>query len=188
MRWSEIAAGRGVALGARTRFNDLVGWERSTAQPDPPWPWQPPEPGSLTRDECSVLIDVLARYTSTPDRCWFAVWEGYGWTGFPPQGSGPPRVRLEHRDCLLFSGAVRAADAFRSGPWFQSPTLWWPDDRAWVVASELDIYSTYLAAGAECIAELVADARVEVLACAPEDRIDISPYPDPGAAEGNDAP
>jgi hypothetical protein len=24
------------------------------------------------------LVPVLARHTSTPDRCWFAIWEGYG--------------------------------------------------------------------------------------------------------------
>jgi hypothetical protein len=28
------------------------------------------------------LAHVLVRHTSTPDQCWFAIWEGYGFTSF----------------------------------------------------------------------------------------------------------
>jgi len=176
VRWSDIATTHDRVLDAQTRFNELVGWDLADDR-QPPWPWQQPDPGSLTPDECHAVADVLARHTSTPNRGWFCLWEGYGWTELPAPGMGPPRVRLEHRDCLLFEGAVSAAAAFRSGPWFQSPTLWWPDDHAWVVASELDIFSTYVAASGDCLAELIADPRLEVLACEVGQRIDPSPYP-----------
>ncbi len=34
--------------------------------------------GHLPADELSALCDVLARHTATPDRCFFALWDGYG--------------------------------------------------------------------------------------------------------------
>jgi hypothetical protein len=177
VRWSDIAAVRDRTVGPETRFNELVDWHPSREQQEPPWPWEQPDRGSLRPDECRALADVLAQHTTTPDRCWFCLWEGCGWAELPAPGHGPPRVRLEHRDCLLFAGAVGSATAFRSGPWFQSPTLWWPDDRAWVVASELDIFSTYIAASVACLDDLVGDPRLEVLECGSEQRVDLSPYP-----------
>lgn len=38
---------------------------------------------------------------------------------------------------------------FAGPPLHQSPTLWWPDDRAWCVATEVDFHSTYLGRSAE---------------------------------------
>jgi hypothetical protein len=77
---------------------------------------------------------------------------------------------------LLFHGPVTGATAFRSEPWFQSPTLWWPDDRAWCVASELDIYSTYVAAGTAAVRALIADPALEVLECTADQDIDHGHY------------
>jgi hypothetical protein len=177
IRWSEIAERTARALDAETRFNELVGWRPGPDQQEPPSPWRQPVPGSLEPDECDALARVLAQHTSTPDRCWFCLWEGYGWPELPAPGTGPPRVHLEHRECLLFSGPARDASAFRSGPWFQSPTLWWPDDRAWCVASELDIFSTYVAADTACLDTLMREVSLEVLPCSPDQHVDPSPYP-----------
>lgn len=101
-----------------------------------------------------------------------------GWTGGPVPVAGrfpvpiAPRVALEHRDCILFRGAATAAGAFRSPPMFQSPTLWWPADRAWCVASELDIYSTYVACSPAALRALVDHPGLEVLECSPEQPVD----------------
>jgi hypothetical protein len=179
VRWAAIAAQTGGKLDAATRFNELVGWERDAQHQSPPEPWGQPDPGSLNPDECAAVAEVLVEHTTTPEACWFCVWEGYG-TGWPvlnQLGETAPRVKLEHRDCLLFRGPVRAATAFRSGPWFQSPTLWWPEDRAWCVASELDIFSTYLGASAEALRALIAHPDLEVLECAADEHVDLSPYP-----------
>jgi hypothetical protein len=45
---------------------------------------QQPRTGPLERDELWALIDLLARFTSTPEVCWFGIWEGFGWMqGYP---------------------------------------------------------------------------------------------------------
>ena len=44
----------------------------------------------------------------------------------------------------------------------QSPNLFWPRDRAWCVASEIDLFCT-LVAGSNALAEkLIANPRLEV--------------------------
>jgi hypothetical protein len=179
VRWATIAARAGQTFDARTRFNELVGWDRDSRMQDAPEPWSQPDPGSLCPQECGAVAEVLVKHTTTPDTCWFCVWEGYG-TGWPVLnrlGEWAPRVALQYRNCLLFRGPLRAATAFRSEPWFQSPTLWWPDDRAWCVASELDIFSTYLGATPEAVHDLIAHPDIEVLECTADERIDLSPYP-----------
>ena len=110
------------------------------------------------------------------------MWEGYGtaWTVLNRLGERAPRVPLEHRNCLLFRGPVRSATAFQEGPWFQSPTVWWPADRAWCVQSELDIYSTYVAASSAAVRALLDHPVLEVVECRAGDDIDHGPY----AAQG----
>jgi len=111
---------------------------------------------------------ILTRHTSTPDRCWFCLWEGYGYltgavvlqafrTGDPPP---PPvrtakptlrksRVRLPHRNYLLFTGTTDQASGWRDGP-----NLCWPDDRAWIVAREIDLDYTLVGGSAGLCNEL----------------------------------
>jgi hypothetical protein len=177
VRWADIAARTGRHLTAETSYSDLVGWHPDADHQSPPGPWLEPERGSLRPDECAAVAEVLARNTATPDDCWFCIWEGYGWTVLNRLAANAPRIALEHRNCLLFRGPVSAASAFRSEPWFQSPTLWWPEDRAWCVASELDIYSTYVAATPAAVRALIDHQALEVVECTAEQDIDHGPYP-----------
>jgi hypothetical protein len=178
LRWADIAARTGKQLDAETTYQELIDWNSLARPHQPPDPWIEPERGSLRPDECAAVAEVLARHTASPDVCWFCVWEGYGsaWTVLNRLSEHAHRVVLEHRNCLLFRGPVSAATAFRSEPWFQSPTLWWPQDRAWVVASELDIYSTYVAASPDAVRALIDHPVLEIVACAPEQDIDHGPY------------
>ena len=55
------------------------------------------------------------------------------------------RVRLPHRNYFLYRGPVDAALVGKPGiPLAQSANLWWPEDRAWCVASEIDLPWTYV--------------------------------------------
>lgn len=36
-------------------------------------------------------------------------------------------------------------------PWEQSPSLWWPADQAWCVATDVDLMSTYVGASSACV-------------------------------------
>jgi hypothetical protein len=151
----------------------------------PLWGSATPRQGSLEADDARTLIEVLGRHTGTPGRCWFCLWDGYGWGRSVPlttgDGTGPgrpdpipaevrdgPRLRLPGRDYLLYSGPIEAALAFLESE-HQSPNLFWPEDRAWCVASEIDATSTYVGGSSQLGAELIADRRIEARAVEPTD-------------------
>jgi hypothetical protein len=77
------------------------------------------------------------------------------------------------------------SDEPRTGPSvIQSPNQWWPEDRAWCVASEIDFDSTLVAGSADLIAEITADPQLEALAVEPTDDLTyegdaINPQPPP---------
>ena len=82
------------------------------------------------------------------------------------------RLSLPGRDHFLFAAAPQAfADATwihdtpwnRDPHWPQSPSLLWPEDRAWVMVTEVDFDSTIVAGSEDLVAELIADPRIEAL-------------------------
>ncbi|MBL8294255.1 MAG: hypothetical protein JNN08_20590 [Bryobacterales bacterium] len=79
-----------------------------------------------------------------------------------------PRVRLPFRDYLLFQGPLHAAAEFGwhlTATHFipQSPNLFWPDDHAWCVASEIDLDYTLIAGSAALAQALLADPHLKAL-------------------------
>lgn len=90
-----------------------------------------------------------------------------------------PRFSLPGRDHVLFSAAPRAfadPDWVLQVPWrdlpgeehgfppaAQSPSILWPEDHAWVMASEVDFDSTIVAGSPDLIAAICADERLEAL-------------------------
>ncbi len=82
-----------------------------------------------------------------------------------------PRFELPTRSHVLFRAApmMWADDAWPEevpwnepgAPWVHSPSLIWPDDRAWVLVTEVDADSTIVGGTAELIAALTAADGVE---------------------------
>lgn len=88
-----------------------------------------------------------------------------------------PRLDLVDRSYVLFEASAREfsdPDWILRAPWrdlpgeehgfppsAQSPTLLWPDDRAWMMVSEIDFDSTVVAGSAELVGALVADPVLE---------------------------
>ena len=165
----------------------------------------------------SALCEVLAADTASPERCWFCLWEGWGWiagsssgpAAIVAAGQGParsvrvppafsaeimdgPRVSLPGRDYILFEGPLTAATemGWHGGAllsatypeldvdpdWLQpqSPNLFWPVDRAWCVATEIDLDSTYVGGSRALIESLVQDARFEAWPAHLDDPIDAA--------------
>jgi hypothetical protein len=103
--------------------------------------------GDLTDDRLAALVEVLALHTSTPDDCFFGLWEGFGdihggeavgivsasaggrperhprpAPAFPPEVVDGPRVRIPGRGYLLFRGPLAEA-----GQWGAADLLpGWP--------------------------------------------------------------
>jgi hypothetical protein len=47
--------------------------------------------------------------------------------------------------------------------WVDGPNLWWPDDRSWCVASEIDFPYTYVGGPTKLIEEILAHPLLEAL-------------------------
>lgn len=78
-----------------------------------------------------------------------------------------PRVRLPNREYLLATGALAEVASLEEALGRQSPNLWWPEDRAWCVATEIDFAWTYVAGTTELVEELIAVRALEVLVAEP---------------------
>jgi len=79
------------------------------------------------------------------------------------------------RNMLLFDGTVEAAVTIGS-PWGpegglrrRGPQWWWPDDRRWFVATEIDYPWTYVAGPTGLITAVIEDVRVEAVRVKPTD-------------------
>ncbi|MBF6205714.1 MULTISPECIES: hypothetical protein [Nocardia] len=95
---------------------------------------------------------------------------------FPPEVIDGPRVRIPARDYLLFRGPLREAGQWGAADllpgWsrpINSPNLIWPADRAWFVATEIDLPWTGVAGSAALIEALRADAALDVEETQPSD-------------------
>ena len=62
-----------------------------------------------------------------------------------------------HLKYLLYSGPLSAVMAFLEH-WSHSPNLWWPEDRSWCVATDIDLPSSYIGCDARCL-EALCDIR-----------------------------
>lgn len=158
-RWAEVAQRSGRTLHPLARFEEVAG-------PGDEPPWQ----GSLPEHVLAALCTVLATETSTPRQCLFGLWEGWGW--LHDEG---PLVRLAGRAYALYEGPIEAAMALgdrSAGVFFpQAPNLWWPQDRAWCVATDVDLDSTYLGGSARLAERLAGEPLFEVFPVALDDRI-----------------
>jgi hypothetical protein len=85
------------------------------------------------------------------------------------------RISLPDRDYLLFEGPLEAATELgeRIGDAFfpQSPNLFWPQDHAWCVASEIDLFCTLIAGSNSLGEDLVNNPMLEAWRVEPGDSI-----------------
>ena len=133
--------------------------------------------GVLPRSVAHVLVQILG----AGGEAWLALWAGYGFlrpgdgwkvlfSGPRPPSEPPPApaapswlvppspprrarlLRLPHRDYFLYRGRLDDVPG-----WMEGPNLWWPDDRSWCVASEIDLPWTYIGGAETLIAAILAD-------------------------------
>lgn len=168
--WAEIATAGGRKAHAEMQLPNLTGqWPHRDQQTESSWNHEPDE-GSLPRDIAVMLGMLLAPFTTTPDRCWFCVWDGFGGSKLPHQN--PHKVELPHRLYHLLQGPIEGIKESFLEPWgsnaiWQSANLWWPDDRVWFIATEIDLMSTYVGGTRACIDALLGDPDLEVMEAQP---------------------
>ena len=168
VRWSTVASWTGRAVHPLMQFERVAGLseEPGDIYRDPPW-GALPQHGSIPERECRALVDVLGGFTSTPEQCFFGLWEGWGNID-ERLYKADSRVRAPHRDHLLFRGPLDAVMSFveeRMDPfWGQSPSIWWPQDRAWCITTDVDLFDTFVGGSEECIEAVLRNPDLEALA------------------------
>jgi hypothetical protein len=174
VQWNAVAAWSGRTLHALAQW-DFV--SRPLGEIRAPRPFvQPPRPGGLPPHELERLCSVLAACTSTADRCFLGIWEGYGGLPLSEWASGS-ELRLDQRTFLVTEGPISTATRVdRRDPGAllpEPPTLMWPADRAWFVASDVDLDSTYVGGSEDLIAAVLAEPGLEAWPANSTDRVSI---------------
>ena len=179
VRWSEVAAWSGRSVHPLMAFEGISAPGSGYGEGLPPWN-EDPTHGTLDREDAVALAEFLESFTEMSERCFFAVWAGYG--QFTPgamailTSSGrsgtftPPeevqtaeRLSGVQRDYFLYTGSLSAITSFFIDFWTDSPNIWWPEDRQWCVATDIDLDSTYVGGTEHCIDALLRNPRFEAL-------------------------
>lgn len=191
--WAMVAQDCGTVMHATAQFHALTRGREGIASAVQPLL------GNLEPAKLQALTAVLRRHTSAPDDCLFAFWEGWGGGtrptritsyrngeshvrtpgSLPPDAVTPPpvgRLTLPGRNYAVFRGDLDLAGRF--GSWIsegylgiQSPNLFWPADRAWFVATEVDFDSTLVGGSAGLISDIVRDPHLEAAQLQATDRL-----------------
>jgi hypothetical protein len=124
-------------------------------------------------DQARKAFAHLALHTTTAQRCYFCVWDGYAYERLPT-GPGPHvKVNLPHRDHWLMEGPLAALQSWESGlgkggP-LVPPAIVWPADRAWIFVSDVDPHWAGIGASRAAITELLDDPGLDVVTADPQD-------------------
>jgi hypothetical protein len=161
-----------VAAANSREFDSLAQWTKISVDAEGVEWRGDPRTGTLTPSLARSISEVLAGFTTTPATCYFGLWEGFGGSELPPD------VQLfesNRRVMGLFEGPIGdVTHSFSSWPGSQLANIWWPQDRAWFVVSEIDYDSTIVAGSRECIDALLRTSGVEVFELGPGDTLALS--------------
>jgi hypothetical protein len=186
LRWADVCAATGYQPHRGMHWYDVAGITiRHTREPsgvlvqsrEARWSEGDPHQGTLPLAELSVLRRVLSQHTAAGADCYFAVWEGQGWSHPPDWATEEAlatagRLRHPHRVYILLSGPLDTT-LYDSDPGYpyseRSANLFWPTDRSWCVATEVDFDSTLVGGDADLIAAILAEPDLETWAVEPDD-------------------
>lgn len=123
---------------------------------------QSPQTGSRSSETAGRLAAVLNRHTATPELCWFGVSEGKGLLHRALAATA--RFEVPQRPMWLLHGPIQVAacSPYPEGHG-DSVNLWWADDRAWCVGTEIDLMTTYVGGSQECIDAVLSDKSLEAM-------------------------
>ncbi len=164
VRWRTVAEANGTTVHRLMQWPNVAKVDFRAVRPttaDAPWNRIPSE-GNLSPDIAAILATILRQFTSTPEVCWFAVWEGHGFDN-KPWMQAAPLTNINGLGCRLFTGPIEVAtESFYDFPGLPySANMWWPDDRAWLVMSHIDLPSTYIGGSEDATEAILGESRLE---------------------------
>ena len=169
VRWSTVAEWTGATVHplmqagsvARIPFSHRLEWGEFPDMGSLPVPVSAVLTGLLrdfttTPDDCYLgywegngCLNGGRIYLFDPDQGWPSRFESFFHRLWEKLRHAPdlllnvPRLKGQERDYILFRGSLEMVpELSQYPPWGQSPSLWWPEDRAWCVATEVDGYDT----------------------------------------------
>jgi hypothetical protein len=184
--WEEVARQLGTTAHREMQWHAIVGSYDSSNFTGSRWAGGPPARAELEEGRLDVLCAILARYTETPDQCFFGLSTIHG--GLEEQFADVPQLEMTHREYVVLRGPITAVDEIalsdsRSNVHVvrfypkgqappadhdppeefrrQAPNLIWPEDRAWFFATEYDFDSTLVGGSRELIDAILAAAELE---------------------------
>ncbi len=147
--------------------------------PEPSRPGQDEADAQVPEDHPSDIAQArralhrLAPFTSTPQECYFCLWEGWHLdAALPPKARGGPLVEIPHRRYALLRGSLDDIDAWEAdigdGQRIAPPAFVWPADHRWCLASDVDPHWAGIGASRAAIDALVSDPQLDVVPAWPE--------------------
>lgn len=133
--------------------------------------------GEMPREVEWGLKEYLPSYTRTPDRVFYAAWDGRDLAR--DLAVSMPRLHAPKRTYVVFLGDS-------GGPYVDLPddapewvaasplivNVWWPEDRAWCVVTEIDSRETFVGCSSACARALLDDELLEAVPASLLDRLD----------------
>lgn len=197
--WREVAAANGRTAHALMQWEQIVGDRRAREQPGV-WDTAPYE-GNVPEAVLEQLAGILRRHTDTPGTCWFGLWEGWGDSAVGPGETAGFKIPDREMLLLTGPLETVCRTSLRPGPWeagaddasvavavgpdapaaageplagdpfWRSPNLWWPEDRAWCVATDIDFTYTYVGGSEACVEAVLAANGIEAHPACPIDPV-----------------
>lgn len=159
--WSAVAAANERQMHRAAEWGSITGSLDYIYNGGQPGIWDhPPELGGPPAQVAERLLDVLAKFTETPNDCWFAVSEIWG-SPLLENIRAAPKFGTDDRRYFLLHAPLQSARTSPHCTGDRLADLWWPDDRAWFVGSDVDLLSTYVGGTDACIRRLVGDEALE---------------------------
>jgi hypothetical protein len=163
VRWAEVAAANDRDMHPAAEWGSITGSLDYIYDGEQPGVWDsPPELGGPPPEVAERLVDVLVKFTGTPDGCWFGVSDIWG-SPLYANVQAAPKLGTDFRRYFLLKWALRSALISPHSAGERLADLWWPEDRAWFVGSDVDLLSTYVGGFDACVRALLEDGALEVL-------------------------
>jgi hypothetical protein len=188
--WAEVTRRLGTRAHREMQWHAIVGSYDPFNFTGSRWSGERPYTGELAEDKLDQLCLILARHTATPETTFFGM--STIMSGFAEEWPDAPRLEQPSREWVVLKGPLAAVDQIaissRHGSRFsfgfvvrsdgrreavsgdemperfsrEVPNLIWPEDRAWFVASEVDLDSTLVGGSRDLLDELLASPDLEV--------------------------
>lgn len=152
VKWSTIAYSTNRIAHPAMEWN-RISYTAIDANGDRLWD-RPPSIGTLPVNELKVIVSILRESTESDTPCWFAFAEVSGLS----VSSKYPRINTPSGPAVAFSGTID--DVFKTFQ-YQSPNYWGTVSSGWMVATEIDLMSTYFGGSEVCANSLAASPELE---------------------------